>query len=203
MREQLLGYLLGALDDSEHQQVEDHLRNNPQAQQELEILSGGLLPLEAGEAHHEPPQGLAQRACQAVETQRQPVMLEAPHAPRRWSLIDVAVAGGLKLAAAAVFFPAVNYSRAMARRAGCEDNLRQIGAALVSFSNDHGDHFPSIQQSGPLSVAGVTASRLVSGQHIAKHQVFVCPSSEMVEQRNSFRVPTISRLMEATVKELA
>ena len=205
MREQLLGYLLGALDDSEHRQIEERLQRDPQAQRELELLSGGLKPLEADAGHHEPPDGLAARACQAVAAQRSAVVLDTSfaHAPRRWAPIDVAVAVGIMLTAAAVFFPAVNHARAMARRAGCEDNLREIGAALVAYSDDHGGEFPSIEARVPLSVAGVYAPKLISGRRIDNDRAFVCPSSALAAERDTFRVPSVEQLLGAGAEQLA
>ena len=204
MREQLLGYLLGALDDSEHRQVEEHLQRDPQAQRELELLAGGLQPLKADADHHEPPRGLALRACEAVDAHRQPVVLDTPFAdsPRRWALIDVAVAAGVMLAVAAVFFPAVNHARAMARRAGCEDNLRQLGAALVSYSEHHSGNFPSIEAETPLSVAGVYAPKLKSEGWIDNDRTFICPASPLVAERNTFRVPSLKQLSQATAEQL-
>ncbi|MCH8921760.1 MAG: DUF1559 domain-containing protein [Planctomycetes bacterium] len=205
MREQLLGYLLGALDDSEHRQVEEHLQRDPQAQRELELLAGGLQPLKADAGHYDPPRGLAQRACEAVEARRTPVVLDTSFAdsPKRWALVDVAVAAGIMLAVAAVFFPAVNHARAMARRAGCEDNLRQLGAALVSYSERHGGEFPSIEAETPLSVAGVYAPKLKSGGWIDNDRAFICPASPLVAERNTFRVPSIHELLHAGADQLA
>jgi hypothetical protein len=205
MREQLLGYLLGALDDSEHRQVEEHLEREPEARRELELLARGLKPLEADADLREPPRGLAARACQAVEAHRTPVLLDTSfaHAPRRWSLIDVAVAAGILLAAAAVFFPAVNHARAMARRAGCEDNLLQLGAAMLSYSEDHDGEFPGIEAKPQLSVAGVYAPKLISGRRIDNDRAFICPASAMVDERDTFRVPSVEQLLEATADQLA
>jgi len=70
MREQLLGYVLGALDEDEHAQVEEALRRDPQLQREVELLHDSLDPLRAGEGAYEPPVGLAARTCQTVETHR-------------------------------------------------------------------------------------------------------------------------------------
>lgn len=205
MREQLLGYLLGALDDSEHRQIEERLQRDPQARQELQLLSGGLKPLESVAGHHEPPAGLAQRTCTAVEARRAPVVLDTSfaHTPRRWALIDVAVAVGVMLTAAAIFFPAVNHARAMARRAGCEDNLRQLGVALVSYSDDNRGEFPSIEARDPLSVAGVYAPKLVSGGRIENDRVFICPASALAEQRSTFHVPLVEQLLLAKADQLA
>src|SRR5262245_7783898 len=67
-REQLLGYLLGALDDAEREQVEDELGKNPTLRVEMarfqELLS--RLGMDEEPVEHEPPAGLAERTCEFV-----------------------------------------------------------------------------------------------------------------------------------------
>src|SRR5687767_706072 len=67
-REQLLGYLLGALDAAESRQVEEELDKNPALRVEMARLQELLARLGMDEEpeEFEPPQGLAQRACDFV-----------------------------------------------------------------------------------------------------------------------------------------
>ena len=50
MREDLLGYLLNALDEAERQRVFEALQKDPQLRQELETLRRDLRPLDATNA---------------------------------------------------------------------------------------------------------------------------------------------------------
>ena len=51
MREQLIGYLLSALEPDEHQIVEAQLSRDPQLKRELELLSRSLQPLACDREH--------------------------------------------------------------------------------------------------------------------------------------------------------
>jgi hypothetical protein len=66
MREQLLGYLMGALDASQQSEVEQALQTDPRLRQELELLHQALEPLRADRGLYEPPCGLADRTLDAV-----------------------------------------------------------------------------------------------------------------------------------------
>ena len=66
VQEQLLGYLIGALDDSERRRVEWRLQTDPQWQAELAAVRESLQPLRLAQRTYAPPQGLASRTCQKV-----------------------------------------------------------------------------------------------------------------------------------------
>lgn len=106
MRENLIGYLLDALEPSEQALVEAHLSRDPQLKQELELLSRGLKPLAADRGDFAPPIGLATRTNQFVAVQTK-VALPPPvtSVPSRWSMADLAVAAGVFLAATLLFGP--------------------------------------------------------------------------------------------------
>ncbi len=57
IREQLVGYLLNAVEPDEHKQVETHLASDESLRQDLNTLQWGLLPLKVDADHHEPPAG--------------------------------------------------------------------------------------------------------------------------------------------------
>jgi hypothetical protein len=63
MREHLLGYLLEALEPTEHDLVAVRLNEDPRLQAELVCLREKLEPLAADARPHEPPAGLADRTC--------------------------------------------------------------------------------------------------------------------------------------------
>ncbi|MBN2292095.1 MAG: DUF1559 domain-containing protein [Pirellulales bacterium] len=65
-REQLLGYLLGALDDNEQADIENILNSDAELRRELAILNRSLAPLDAVPREFTPPPGLAARTCAFV-----------------------------------------------------------------------------------------------------------------------------------------
>src|SRR5687767_2650385 len=73
-REDLLGYLLGALDRAEHERVAQELTQNPQLSDELARLQTCLdrVGLSEQPAYFEPPAGLALRTCQKVAVYQSP-----------------------------------------------------------------------------------------------------------------------------------
>ena len=77
MQEQLLGYLLGALDPDEHSEVEEKLSDDPLLRYQLEELRTELAPLEAARGSYEPPLALAARTCEMVAARP----MVAPSAP--------------------------------------------------------------------------------------------------------------------------
>lgn len=65
-REQLLGYLLGALDDNEQADIEKILDSDADMRRELATLNRSLAPLDAARREFSPPAGLASRTCEFV-----------------------------------------------------------------------------------------------------------------------------------------
>lgn len=66
MQEQLLGYMLGALEDDESREVEEALQRDPRLQEDLSRWEASVRPLEADRQMLDPPPGLAERTCQDV-----------------------------------------------------------------------------------------------------------------------------------------
>lgn len=222
MREQLMGYLLGALDAAEHEAVELALEFDPRLRDELDRMAGCLDPLRADREHHAPPEGLAARTCEVVvayvETNevaitstnfRQvsaiparaaredaaSVVLAAPAGgDRRWSLNDLIAVAGVCAAAALLFFPAISSSRFNSQLAFCQNNLRQLGHALSSYSRQNGGHFPEVPIKGNLAVAGIYAPLLAEKQLLSDHRLVVCPASDLAGGEKPFALPSLSEL---------
>ena len=119
MREQLLGYLLGALDGPEHDQVKRELQRDPQLQRELQRLEDELAPLESQRWQPDPPAGLVERTCQLVSQFRRGQgvgwlyrgrgrmgnVTETAPATRCCSLVDMVVAAGIFFCSGDLLFP--------------------------------------------------------------------------------------------------
>lgn len=219
-REQLLGYLLGALEESERESVERQLNQDPEWRRELALLRQRLQPLWVTQPDFTPPAGLATRTCQLVASSPKPSACPAPDTAKTqtggavseaepvnpaaqtggwggsWGWLDLTVAAGLVVAVSLLTFPAIQNSRFNARRLSCEDHLRQLGLALTQYSQQHEDFFPPVYDRGNLSGAGIYAPVLVSYELVEEPRCFLCPGSPLAEDPR-FCVPSLDELLAA------
>ncbi len=191
MREDLVGYLIDALEPQEHAAVEAQLSVNPTLRRELELLRGGLTMLDWDREPLDPPAGLAARTCQFVAMQANATLAPAAPSGSRWRMADLIVAAGIFIAASMLFFPAIYHSRYASQVAACENNLRRIGQALAEYSGLHNGHFPDLS---PESAAGVYAVKLMNDGLVNEPQWFVCPGSPLAEKVNQFHIPSLKEL---------
>ncbi len=211
LREQLLGYLLDALDDDDRQQIEQQLEDDPSLIDELQTLRTSLQPLKEDFKDFEPPSGLARRACSRVDQRRElePVglaggalnttMSGAFASRSRISGADVVVTAGIVLVAVLIFFPVIASSRYTSRLIHCQDNLRQLGLALVNYSDKlGGGFFPAVASEGNRAFAGIYAPTLLDSGYLDDANNLICPSSALAERRPAFRVPTSAEIDSAS-----
>jgi len=210
LREQLLGYLLDALEDDERRRVERQIEDDPTLIDELQALRESLEPLAEDSDEREPPAGLAQRACARVAQQRdreppRPVGHDlraadsgACAARSRISVADVVVTAGIVLAAVLIFFPAIASSRYASRLTHCQNNLRQLGLALVNYSDKlGGGFFPAVASQGNRAFAGVYGPTLIDTGYLDDPSQLICPASALAARRQVFRVPTLQEIDDA------
>jgi anti-sigma-K factor RskA len=218
MRNELLGYLLDALEKDEHERVDGQLRTDHQLRGEMELLRTGLTPLDADAGHLEPPPGLARRtvdyvfsrawqsaapAAGAAAVGRALPTWTEPAAPtRRWRMVDLSVAAGIVVAAFAVVLPAISQSRANAQRIACAGNMSNTYKALASYADKNQHTLPvAMASTGFEGKAGIYGPRITESGHLTDHSDIVCPDSELAEE--DFEVPSTARLRAATGAELA
>ena len=162
VQEQLLGYLIGALDDSERRRVERRLETDPQWQAELAAVRESLRPLRLARQTYSPPPGLAARTCQklallaapaaeciARASMRRPAasrlarrmspFVGPPSSTASWSWVDLCVAASILVALSLLVFPAVQKNRDHARLMACQDNLRHLGVNLAQLRQTRPD----------------------------------------------------------------
>jgi hypothetical protein len=126
--------------------------------------------------------------------------MEATGGARRWTMADFIVAAGVCLAAACLFFPAIVNSRYHSQLAICQNKMKGIGQALVSYSqSDERGMFPVIPKEGKLSVAGVYAPVLVENGLIEDSDVFYCPAKS---QTVVLRIPHSKDVLSAEGNQL-
>jgi hypothetical protein len=208
MREQLLGFLLDALEPEERQQVESELQQDAQLQRDLELLDECLEPLRAVDVPIEPPANLAARTCALIERKGRDVAQPALHsyAPlsgaasevsfcaNRMTLADTVVAAGIGLAAALLLFPAIQYSREAALCNGCKNKLREIGIATAEYCQMHDDYLPSIP---PGATAGIYAVYLQDGEYIDGEGWNHCPGAALRSPCRAVYIPSFDELEQA------
>jgi hypothetical protein len=224
MREQLLGYLMGALDASQQSQVERALENDPQLREELDLLHQALEPLRADRGLYEPPCGLAERTLDAVAAvagwpddevevakptsagaeaaSQEPA--KALSAPResfakawtgRWAALDVVASAAILAAAVMLFFPAVANSRFQARVTACQSNLQSLARGLENYSENHEQQLVTVPDSGKLSIAGMYAPTLHEAGYVAEPKNFYC-AGDLARCPSEAPQPRIPRISE-------
>ena len=216
MRENLVGYLFGALEEPEAGQIEAALADPEKRmafERDLASLRLAAKPLARDREHIGPPPGLASRtmafiaanpAGTAVTSGSRP--LPGPRSftpernggtlsgPRAW--FDRVIIAATALAAAILVGPLLLDSIQDSRARRAERNLQKASAALQGYAEAH-RVFPTPPGSGPLSRAGLYAPTLVSEQRlVADDGTLLCPDSALA-RRGNFRVPTLDELKAA------
>ncbi len=200
MREQLVGYLLDALDEAEVRAVEGALadpREGPSLQQDLDTLKRAVAPL-AHDRNPEPaPAGLATRTIAFVDAQGSvdTIPLKRALTPARDATLfqrarlDRMLLAASALAACVLIVPLVYDALADSRARRVERNLQRVAEALHGHGESH-RLLPTPPDGGPLSRAGLYAPTLVSERRLlADDGVLLVPDSKL-SRRGAFRVPT-------------
>ncbi len=216
MDENLLGYLLGALDGAEHDEIQRQLDDEPHLRERLAEWEARLAPLERERWQYEPPEGLAAATCAMVARRASQVTLGGARiSPSRsamsewnphkhgWDMVDMVVAAGIFLAAALLFFPAIANSRQQARLLSCQNKLRATAFALSACSDLSNGVFPFIPTQGKTGVAGIYAPQLMERGFLSSHASVLCPSSALAAtSRNQFVIPTFDQIRSSSGEEL-
>ncbi|HTQ38369.1 MAG TPA: hypothetical protein VMJ32_05045 [Pirellulales bacterium] len=211
IREHLIGYLIGAAEPEECSLVEQQLAQDESARRELELLRSSLHPLDSDSAHEEPPAGLAQRCCDYVysRTEVLPAALSAAasgtstKATRRWSRLELAVAGAIAAAVAVFLLPKIYQSQIQAQLLACQNNLKDIGFAAADYSQHNGGYYPAVQPGDRINAVGMWAPTLVTQQYIPPSgKTMICPSSTDAGISN-FHVPTVEEVEALDAARLA
>jgi hypothetical protein len=214
IREQLIGYVLGALDEHEHQYVEQQLGSDPLWQCELEAVQKHLEPLVDAYREYQPPVDLGQRTRMFVAQESARLNVERPRRSQstfdgsyevagRWRMADWVVVAGICMAAGALFFPALLNSRFSARMVSCQHNLREIGVALTRFSETSRDRLlPAAATDGNRAFAGFYACELQQAGFLPDSRLVICPDSPLARDANHFRIPKTSEIDAAVGEEI-
>jgi hypothetical protein len=210
MRDELVGYLLDALDEGETRRVETALadpQRGPALRNDLDTLRQAIRPLAFDRESIDVPAGLAARTLQfvaaqtAVATERRPKPTPRVFSPadegqpvragRRW--LDRLIIGATAVAACVLVAPLLLESIEESRQRRVDRNLQKVSAALQGYAESHG-MYPTPPDVGPLSRAGLYAPTLVAEERIvADDGSLLCPDTALA-RRGKFRVPTLAEL---------
>jgi len=196
MHSQLLGHLLGALDDDEQQRVDARLEHDEEWCRQLARWRQRLAPLEALRPDFEPPPGLAERTCRYVASYMPTVAELPPSRRRRWmsphpvpphrvarvGWLDVAAVALLLVTIGAMIPPAIHGSRYQSRVASCQNDLRQLGLALTDYSQRHDNALSKLADHGRLTRTGVFAAELLQDAYLTATHRTVCPDAWLAVQ---------------------
>jgi hypothetical protein len=185
MDENLLGYLLDALEPREQRDVEVFLHDHPEAQDRLEVLRHALEPLAADRDSIEPPPGLWAHTMARLTEYRShhlpaaPASLPAYSPPRsRWRRPDVLVAAGILLCVCLLIPPGLNMVRDRHNVLACQNNLRVFYTGLKDYSERHHGEFPDVATAAPepRNVAGTFVPILNEEQLLPATVSVDCPA---------------------------
>jgi hypothetical protein len=213
VRQQVMDYLLGALDDSEMEAVRARLESDPLYRQAMRRTSSAMVRLQGLGRDISPPPRLARRTCEFVfdrsrrlhASGRPRVMTPVPpltYSRCRLNWTDAGVAAVIFLVAGLLTLPAINGARFQYRVTACKDNLRQVGQSLTEYSQKNNDLFPVVPVEGNLAAAGVYAPILVQNGFLDEPQRVLCPDSSQAQQEG-FSVPSLDELRSAVGPRLS
>lgn len=211
MRDELVGYLMGALDAPEAKRVEAALadpREGELLRRDLDRLRVAIRPLGRDRDVITPPRGLAQRTLARIRNAEatrpgaasqpkifSPAEPPAPLAgPRAW--LDRLIIAATAVAASVLVVPLVLDSIAESRSRRAERNLQKLAGGLQGYAESH-RMYPTPPDSGPLSRAGLYAPTLVSEHRIVADDGSVLVPGTRLSRDKTFRVPTIDELKAA------
>jgi hypothetical protein len=207
--ENLVGYLLKALDAASEREVEIYLQSHPEAQTRLDLLRKAFEPLEADRDLPEPPRGLRVRTLARIAEYRCSAPIRMPQAPairsfapRRswWTRADVLVAASILLLVLPFIPPGIVYIQQQHKITVCQDNLRRFHQAFVNYGDQYNGALPMVEERAPRNFAGVFVPVLHDAGVLGSDVSVACPANGY---RPADKTPTLKEMDELFASNLA
>ena len=188
MEEQLIGYLLDALDERSKRQVEAYLAEHPEACEKLALYKQALEPLAIDRDLPAPPPLLVERTLARVAGHicaNGNRVEELPHAPpisnatrpigrSWWRRADVLVAACVLFTIGGIGLIILARLRDPAMIVECKNNLRQFYLALNQYRDQNGQ-LPDVAKESPRDVAGMVVPILSDAGTLSQSASIRCP----------------------------
>ncbi len=185
MDENLIGYLLKALDADEQREVEKYLREHPEAHKRLDQLRLGLDVLGRDADEGDPPAGLWVATLARVAEHKCGTALPAVPAaaarsgvggrPSRWRRADVLVAALLLVVVGGLAAAWIARAQRDQHRIDCENNLRRFDLALENYADNHNGLYPWVGAEPPKNFAGSFVPALSEAKAMPPGLSVSCP----------------------------
>jgi prepilin-type N-terminal cleavage/methylation domain-containing protein/prepilin-type processing-associated H-X9-DG protein len=114
-----------------------------------------------------------------------PVTRTPAHPHRAFTLIELLVVIAIIAILAAILFPVFAQAREAARKSSCQSNLKQVGTALMMYTQDNDETYPPAyyygnpNSSGNLDSTGIHHWSGFMQPYIKNWGIFICPSDKI------------------------
>lgn len=191
MEDQLIGYLLDALDEKTKAEVEAYIARHPEAREKLALLKQAMEPLEADFTAAPPPPLLAERTLATVAEyicdpdklpddlpQAPPISPAAVRAGRSWwRRADVLVAASIMLTilgVGTIILARMQSPSSDSVIVQCKHNMLHFYLAMETYRDTHGK-FPDISSEKERGVAGMFVPILIDAGTLSSNASIRCP----------------------------
>lgn len=207
-REDLVGYLLAALEPHEMRRIDGCLSDSPLLREQLADLQRTIQSVDrqllGSDRLVELPAGLSEKTLALIDAAgpvpentvgpenavasvrllpKMRPLHEVPQRGRR-RLADWVVGGLAGVALLGLGLPTVAQLRDESRKLVCQDHLRQIGEAIHQFVfSDPQERLPGLARNGPRAFAGVYAVQLGDKGFLPNTSWLWCPAGEVPKPR--------------------